>query len=336
MAKTELVKESFKLTPTSVISLFTLDTTEIENNLLPANSQILHFHNFKEEGTSRNIFFGDPLIEYKAIPIEFRGNEIKGDGSQLPRPKVIIGNPNGIVSYYLSQTDGLYKAKLTRTRVFAKFLSGETWGEGAENPLGYHDPEQSTASDVYYVNKIASENKEYVEIELSSILDLEGVVLPRRRMLALTCAAEYRNSTGCGFNDIATDTKVSANIPVAGLDNVYFGASPSAEFEGMNLTLVDRGEWQSGATYTAGDFITIYSKYKTDNPDLIGHEYKKYLYVCVQNHVSNPNLYPPLARGVWKKDACSQTINGCLCRFKKEKLRINAFPALIRVEMDNI
>lgn len=312
MSKQIVNNELARLTPSTLIELFELDTSGIDSNRLPSGQQIIRFHNFVSEGYYP-IFFGS--VKYMPIPVQFKSNEIKGDGTTLPRPRLNIGNADGMVSYYMSQADGLIGAKLTRRRTFARFLSGETWGMAAiRNPLGSPDSEAVLSDDVFFVDKVVTENKQAVEFELASILELNKVKLPRRRMFAINCGFEYRNSTGCDYT----------GVPAADVADKKFTT-------GYGLTLVDRGIWIATNTYNAGDYVYIESNFLKED----GSANKRYYYVCLGTSVTGAETRPPIAPNVWQADMCSRKINGCLCRFAATNLPFGGFPGLIRVEFES-
>lgn len=321
MPDSQLVQDLHSLTPTSFIELFTLDTSDLQNNNLPLGQRVLNFHNSKESKTGNSVFFGDPLVQYAPIPILMKNNEIKGDNS-LPRPRLTIGNPDGIVSYYIRQSGGMVNATLTRRKTLAKYLHENTWG--GVQPFGVHQPESYLTDDIYFVNKIVVENKEIVEFELASVLETQGIKLPRTRMYATSCRFEYRNSSGCGFNGIAPEKSgVDHTKPVATEGNVTFEGD-------LGLTLVDRGEWSATNTYNIGDFVKITSRFDTD--ENVPHSKKFFFYVCKKNGVVGPAFYPPISKDSWYKEACSKKISGCLLRYEPNQIRIGAFPGLIRTD----
>ena len=311
MSKIEINKELYKLSPSTLIELFELDTTEIDGNKLPESQQIIRFHNYVSEGYFPVYFNG---VKYPPIPIQFKSNEVKGDGTTLPRPRLNVGNADGLVSYYLSQTDGMIGAKLTRKRTFSRFLDGDTWGlPSNQNPFGTPNGEAALFDDVFYVDKLITENKQIVELELASILELHKVKLPRRKMTANNCSNEYRNSTGCDYT----------GVPQADEGNKTFGP------DGYNVTLNDRGLWDIAATYNIGDYVYIESFVKKEDDS----GYKRFYYVCMKNGTSGAATRPVISNS-WVKDACSRKIGGCLCRFSPDNLPFGGFPALIRVEFE--
>ncbi len=311
MSKQLVNKELAKLTPSTLIELFELDTTDIDGNRLPAAQQVIRFHNFVSEGYYP-IFFGS--VRYVPIPVQFKNNEIKGDGTALPRPRLNIGNADGMVSYYMSQADGMVGAKLTRKRTFARFLSGETWGLSASvNPIGSPDSQAVLSDDIFFVDKVIAENRQTVEFELASILELGKVKIPRRRMFANNCGFEYRNSSGCDYT----------SSPAADSSDKKF-------VDDYGLTLVDRGLWDADQTFNRGDYVYVESTFLKED----GTARKRFYYVCFVDGTTGAAQRPAISTN-WKLDMCSRKINGCLCRFSPDNLPFGGFPGLIRVEFES-
>jgi lambda family phage minor tail protein L len=57
-----------------------------------------------------------------------------------------------------------------------------------------------TAPRIFFVNQKTSHTPEYLEFELASSLDVEGVKLPRRQMIRDFCPWVYRYFTGGSFD----------------------------------------------------------------------------------------------------------------------------------------
>jgi len=310
--KESINKEIHKLTPSTMIELFELDTGSIDGNRLPESQKIIRFHNYVSEAYLP-IYFGG--VKYSPIPVQFKNNELKGDGTSLPRPRMNIGNADGLVSYYMAQADGLIGASLLRKRTFARFLNGDTWGLSSnQNPFGTPDSEAVLSDDIFFIDKVIMENKQVVEFELASALELNKVKIPRRRMFANSCGHEYRNSTGCDYT----------GSPVADVADKKFG-DPA----GYNLTLNDAGQWNSSSTYNAGDYVYIESNFLKED----GTGKKRFYYVALTNGITGTGDRPAIS-DKWKLDMCSRKINGCLCRFTQDNLPFGAFPGLIRVEFE--
>ena len=75
-------------------------------------------------------------------------------------------------------------AKVSRIRTLKKFLDGES---GA-------DPHARFPTEVWYVDRKASENRNVVVFELASEFDLPNTLVPRRQLIGNVCQWAYRSS----------------------------------------------------------------------------------------------------------------------------------------------
>lgn len=174
-----------KLAPSAVIELFELDGSAI------GLSDILRFHAGTNE-LSQNITWQGQ--EYTRFPLEATGFEITGQGS-LPRPKLRVSNYLSVITAYLLTYGDLAGAKVTRKRTLKKYLDAINFSGGV-NPDA--DPTASFPDDVFYIDRKASEDRDVVEFELASAMDLAGVSLPRRQIVQNLCPWKYRGGE-CGY-----------------------------------------------------------------------------------------------------------------------------------------
>jgi len=298
-----VVRETVKLNPSSIIQLFILDAVNI------GAAEPLYFHN-GSNGVYTNIVFNG--ITYTAFPIEAQGFEIDGKG-QLPRPKIRAANIRGIISTYLNSLDDFVGAKFTRRRVFAKFLDAVNFPNNI-NPFGTPDPTAQFPDEIFYIDRKTAENRVFVEWELVTALEAPQAKLPNRMMLANQCIWKYRDGASCGYS----------GVPVADYANKKFATAVGSG--GYGFTLVDRGEWNAATTYNQGDYVYI-----TSTLDLNLGE--KFYYVCKTNGTvgTKPNASLGLAITPWVADACSRLVTGCKCRFATGALPFGGFQGLARV-----
>ena len=172
-----------------------------------------YFHNGAASNTQNNNFvdikFGGQV--YQQLPIKAEGFEYKGKGS-LPRPTMVVSNLFNTITSILNevntQTTGndLAGAKLTRIRTLERFIDAENFGTDAflltedndglgmededtvqreelGNPYQTPDSTQRFPDEIFFVDRKVNENKEIVEFELCSALDLAGVRIPKRQCL---------------------------------------------------------------------------------------------------------------------------------------------------------
>ena len=118
---------------------------------------------------------------YFPIPMEAEGFELNGKGS-FPRPRLRISNVNQVIQGAVIEFDDLLGSALTRIRTLRQFL------DDGDNP----NPEAFMPLDIYVVDRKSSQNKIFIEWELASVIDQEGIKLPRRQVLKDACTHIYR------------------------------------------------------------------------------------------------------------------------------------------------
>jgi|TARA_Y100000033_G_scaffold48021_1_gene54296 lambda family phage minor tail protein L len=171
--------------PSAIIELFHLKLTEAVNGI---NED--YYYHAGTNGLTKNIIFDS--LEYSAFPIEVEGFEMTTKGS-LPRPTMRIANANNAISELLLAYNPL-QAQVTRIRTCAKFLDKENF---TGNTNATADPDAKFEDEVWYIDRVASENTTFVEFELTSKLDLTNLPLPRRQILE-HCPWKYRGEE-CGY-----------------------------------------------------------------------------------------------------------------------------------------
>ena len=190
------------LDPDAIIELFELrlDPT------LHGSSNITRWHNGCNADVTGNITWGGE--QYSRFAIQAEGFQMSTKGS-LPRPKLTVANTDGLMTALLldvNQTtphNDLTGAEIRRIRTLKKFLPTETTSdENAQWP-----------TEIWYIDRKASENRDSIQFELVSKFDLVGQFLPKRQLIANICQWEYRSSecsyTGSNYWDV-DDNSVGA------------------------------------------------------------------------------------------------------------------------------
>lgn len=180
-----------------LVEMFTLDLTAIGDS-------VYRFHAGTNELRSPLVWQG---LTYSPLPIIATGFEKNGQGT-LPRPTIKVANITGVMGALVGSLDDLIGGKVTRKRTFVKYLDSVNF---YNSNLLNADPNQYFPDEVYFINRKISENKVFIEFELSSAMDVQGVLLPRRQVIQNTCAWGYRSSE-CSYaggavadiNDIPT------------------------------------------------------------------------------------------------------------------------------------
>ena len=180
-----LAEELQKLAPSSVIDLFQIVLTEKVNN----KDAIYYFHSGTNEVTEALTFDG---IQYAKLPASADGFEFTGKGV-LPRPTIKFGNVNNAITFIIQEYNPL-GAQVKRIRTFAKFIDAVNF-KNKENPTA--DPSAKTV-ETWYIDRIASENQQYVEFELTPKLDMTNLALPKRTIEEF-CPWVYRGNRECPY-----------------------------------------------------------------------------------------------------------------------------------------
>tara|TARA_R100000773_G_scaffold30619_1_gene26171 strand:+ start:584 stop:1156 length:573 start_codon:yes stop_codon:yes gene_type:complete len=166
------------LNPTAVIELFEVEL----NTLLHGSTEIYRFH----AGTNQlnNSIMWQSNV-YDKFPIQAEGFEYSGRGS-LPRPTLTISNAFGFVSALIIDTNNvtpkndLQGAKFTRRRVLASSLDNINFFP-ATNPFGTPNANE-LPKEIYFIDRKTVENRQFVQFECVSVLDLQGVRVPKRQI----------------------------------------------------------------------------------------------------------------------------------------------------------
>jgi len=131
------------------------------------------------------VTFGGDI--FTPISLEAEGFEWNGRGP-VPTPTIRIFPSDGIKAAMLAYGDFI-GGKITRIKTFSRFLDGQPDA----------DPSQKWPDEVYYFEQKMLFNKDVIEWTLSSALDQEGALLPRRVFLKDICQLEYRVYNGTIF-----------------------------------------------------------------------------------------------------------------------------------------
>lgn len=225
-----------ELEPSALIELFHIEFTAELNGA----ADNLYFHAGTNGIPTSIVFAGQ---SYTAAPVEAEGfdKSIKG---VLPRPTLRVANAQDTISSLMHRSSNPIDplmAKVTRIQTFKKFIDAvnffnETYiyqdgntaitQNGDTLVLAAHGTGDSTSrlpDQVYRIDRIASENQEFVEFELSSKLDLTNVLLPRR-LVTDFCPWKYRG-VECGYN----------GGPVATVEDITTGVTSATDQCGKRL-----------------------------------------------------------------------------------------------------
>lgn len=294
MAQQKVNAEAVKFNPSALLELYELNASSI-------GGEVLYFHDGSTNNFKNIVFNG---ITYTAFPVKLEGFEYDGKGS-LPRPKLKASNIKGFVSAYILNGDSLIGAKFIRRRVFARFIDSVNFTNGV-NPYGTPDPTAAYPDDIFYINRKITENRDYVEFELGTPLEIDNVKLPRRQIFAHICGFKYRESP-CPYS----------GAPVADKNNNSFTGY-------YGFTLVDKGAYNPATTYNIGDYVFLISEIE----QTLG---QKMLFVCSKNGTVGIKNGPMKNNTSWIADACPRSVLGCRLRFPSPQiLPFGGFPGVSR------
>jgi lambda family phage minor tail protein L len=301
------------------------DSTEIDSPL-----GILRFHNLtiNFENTSSNL--SSPVLfnqiiwqgkRYVPFPILIEGFEMMARGT-LPKPKLTFASQNQIEAYdnFFTQIKNTIRSigdiiglEIIRKRTYLKYLDAvnfKSYGGiiNDDNFIIDPDPYAQLNPDIFYVDRKLKENKNILQYELSSILDLENIRLPLRTLYSEACSFEYRGE-GCGYSETLNpySGRLNQGKPIADSKD-----DDIATLLGVSLTEGSPVIWQksNGASYSKGNYVYV------EIDDI------KYYFVPKINN----NLYSPYNINYWIADQCSKRLKGCRKRFSSP-LPFGGFPA---------
>ena len=167
-----------EINPGAIIELFTLEL--IAN--LHGSATVYRFHNGSNMNANGELVWNSNT--YQRFPIECEGFEFTGTGT-LPRPTISVSNIFGTLTAIMQDVNqttvgnDLNGAKLTRIRTLARYLDAVNF-TGSTNPYGTPDPSAEFPQEIYFLDRKISENRDIVQWEAISALDLVNVKLPKR------------------------------------------------------------------------------------------------------------------------------------------------------------
>ena len=178
MSSSAIVSNLQNTNPSAIIELFTL---QLDNSLHGATT-IYRFHagsSLKDNGEI--VWAGNT---YQRFPIKAEGFAFRQ--GQLPRPTLTVSNALGTITAILlsvnTTTAGndLTGATVTRIRTLARFLDAVNF-PGDINPYGTPDSTAEFPQEIYKIDRKSAENRDTVQFELASVLDLAGIRAPNRQ-----------------------------------------------------------------------------------------------------------------------------------------------------------
>ena len=291
---------------------------------------VLRFHNLNINyenisSNSNSAILSNQIIwqgkRYVPFPIVVEGFETMARGT-LPKPKLIFTNQNQIDLYNnffikikntIRSIGDIIGLEIVRKRTFLKYLDAVNFISfgGILNDDDFiidPDPYAQLNPDIYYIDRKLKENKNILQYELSSILDLENLRLPLRTLYSESCSFDYRGE-GCQYSEAINpySTRLNLGKPIANDKDEFISS-----VLGTNLSAGSPLIWAkaNNASYSKGEYVYV---------EL--NEIKYYFVSKV-----NGNTYSPFNTNYWIADQCSKRLKGCRKRFSSP-LPFGGFPA---------
>lgn len=325
----DINKQLISINPDAIIELYEIDFSSIQSNF----DQF--FQEYGVNLSAEPVYRFTPMVNgnnpiiwqgksYQPMPIKMEGFEHKSEG-RLPRPTLSLANPGGIFSKIVYSNQDFLNCKVTRKRTFARFLDDDNFqnknlNNKDNNPFGSADARAYFPEDVYYINRKTLENKEEIQFELVSPLELENAWIPARNVMSNYCNWTYRCSVGCGYKGLAIETLEGQDLTkgfafkpetVNGVGYV----DPKRYTQAVQDSPSDSSvpEWQNSLGYALGDLVKITPGH-SDSP----YAQTPQVFVCIQSHSDAQKKHPYFSPEYWLKDECAKTIDACKKRFSTE------------------
>jgi len=178
MSTANIIDDLQNINPSSIIELFTLTTTVA----LHGSATTHRFHNGTSLKDNGEVIWQENA--YQRFPIKAEGFAFQR--GQLPRPTLTVSNAFGTITSILlnvNQTttgNDLTGATVVRIRTLAKFLDIFNFPNNV-NPYGTPDPTAEFPQEIFVIDRKSIENREIVQFELASVLDMAGIRAPKRQ-----------------------------------------------------------------------------------------------------------------------------------------------------------
>lgn len=198
--KQKKLAEASKTELDPIVELFEIDLSHI----IKDGDSVFRYCREKNSKQEPIVYQGNT---YNLLPIRIRDIQQKSSGVSN-RPKLIVGNVDGLVTGLIVAYEGLNNAMIKRYTVFEKNLDAVNH---KDSDISEPDPFAYSVN-TYVVNGVDQNDGESVIFELAVPSETDGIVLPARSML-VGCIFNYREA-GCGYDGHAVaDAKGNALEP---------------------------------------------------------------------------------------------------------------------------
>lgn len=161
----------------SIIELYSITLV----SALHGSTNVSRFHSGVGMNSNASIIWQGNT--YSKFPIIAEGFEYTGKGT-LPRPTLTVSNILGTITALMATANAttpfndLQGAKFIRHRTMAQFLDAVNFPSN-QNPFGTPSSTTELPQEIYFIDRKVVENREIVQFELASVLDLNNIRCPK-------------------------------------------------------------------------------------------------------------------------------------------------------------
>tara|TARA_Y100001963_G_scaffold160004_1_gene266935 strand:- start:1719 stop:2918 length:1200 start_codon:yes stop_codon:yes gene_type:complete len=195
---------------------------------------------------------------YSALPIQMTGFKRSSAGA-IPRPKMTVANVLTTFGDALGNlsNDDLLGNKVIRRTTLVKYLYGQASDQ---------NPPVEFPSEIWYIDRVHSENAQMVTFELAAAHDLVGITLPTRHAMANACSWIYKGSS---YDKDEKDRVGGCTIDVQGrlfLDGTTYKNWVNVDDERV---VVSTTSFTAYSGVSGGTTLTLNGYYSTSKTDAI-------------------------------------------------------------------
>ena len=161
----------------SIIELYSITLV----SALHGSTNVSRFHSGVGMNSNTSIIWQGNT--YDKFPVIAEGFEYTGKGT-LPRPTLTVSNILGTITTLMASANAttpfndLQGAKFIRHRTMAQFLDAANFPSN-QNPFGISSSTTELPQEIYFIDRKVVENREIVQFELASVLDLNNIRCPK-------------------------------------------------------------------------------------------------------------------------------------------------------------
>jgi lambda family phage minor tail protein L len=332
-SNTSILTELYKYSPSAIVELYTLDLSPIATYYgITVGNSYYYFHNgINEKATNTSVKWGSPELTFLPRSIQLEGIQTSTAG-EVPRPTLTVGNHDLFFSNLCKSYANLVGAKVTRTRTFVKFLNATNFISGT-NPTA--DPQAKFPEDVFNIDRVVEEIPGTMTFELAPAWDVEGVMLPRRQVVANHCPWTYKDDP-CNWGVQGVVSFNNATGTAGTQTGVFYGVPTTTNGSGKGAKLrVKIGTVSTlysnaansvsistpGYGYTVGNTLTVAGSYLGSGAGNL-----TVTITAITGTTKYYNENDLIVTDV-NNDKCGKRHTSCILRFGTKALPFGGFPS---------